>query len=285
VTSVAELLPAIALAAAGLLYARRAATLARRGRPVPAAKQVSFFAGLLLLAVALASPLHGVAEERLFWVHMVQHLLLGDLAALAIVFGLNGPLLRPLLAFRAIRSLRVLAHPWVALPLWTVNLVLWHLPGPYQAALDHAALHGLEHLLFFTTGALMWAAVLEPLPGPRWFGAGAQAVYVLAVRTVGAALASVFIWSGQVLYPAYGPGERLEGIAPLTDQQIGGAIMFVEGGVVTLLAFAWAFLRWMGPPDRGRAAMPDLPPPPPRPARAPARAGRPPAARGTPGGR
>jgi putative membrane protein len=263
-----EPLPAIGLALAAFLYTRRAGTLARRGRPVPVAKQVSFLAGLAVLAIALASPLHRIAEERLFWAHMVQHLLLGDLAALLIVLGLDGRLLRPLLAIRAIRRLRVLAHPWVALPLWTVNLVAWHLPGPYQAALHTSPLHAAEHLLFFTTGALMWAAVLEPLPGPRWFRAGAQAGYVLVVRVVGATLASVFIWSGHVLYPAYGHGERLAGIAPLDDQQIGGLIMFAEGGVVTLLAFAWAFLRWMEEPRAPRA-------------RAPARAARPPAAPGT----
>jgi putative membrane protein len=276
-----EPLPPIGLALAALLYARRATTLARRGRPVPVAKQLSFFAGLLVLAIALASPLHRIAEERLFWAHMVQHLLLGDLAALLIVVGLDGRLLRPLLAIRAIRRLRVLAHPWVALPLWTVNLIAWHLPGPYQAALDSAPLHAAEHLLFFTTGALMWAAVLEPLPGPRWFRAGAQAAYVLVVRTVGATVASVFIWSSQVLYPAYGPGERLAGIAPLDDQRIGGLIMFVEGGIVTLLAFAWAFLRWMDEPDRHGRATPLPSPPRVPPARARPRAARPPATPGT----
>ena len=284
-TSLVEPLPAIALAAFGLLYARRATTLARRGRPVALGKQISFVAGLAVLAVALASPLHRVAEERLFWAHMVQHLMIGDLAALLIVLSLDGRLLRPLLAIRPIRRLRVLAHPAVALPLWAVNLVAWHIPGAYQAALESPVLHGLEHALFFTTGALMWAAVLEPLPGPRWFGAGAQAVYVLAVRTVGAALASVFIWSGHVFYPAYASGERLSGIAPLTDQQIGGAIMFLEGGVVTLLAFAWAFLRWMReseerrPPTAGARR--------PRARRAPARArpAPPPATRRTGGAR
>lgn len=281
-TPLAEPLPAVAIAVAGFLYARRSATLARRGRPVAVTKQISFFAGLLLLAIALASPLHQVAEERLFWVHMVQHLLLGDLAALAIVLGLDGRLLRPLLTTRTVRRLRGLAQPLVALPLWTANLLIWHLPGPYQAAIGSAVLHTGEHVLFFTTGALMWAAVLEPLPGPRWFGAGAKAVYVLAVRTLGAVLASVFIWSERVFYPVYAAGERLSGIAPLTDQRIGGAIMFVEGGIVTLLVFAWAFMRWMGEPDRRPGPVPQRPPPPPASARA--RAGHPSEARGTPGG-
>jgi cytochrome c oxidase assembly factor CtaG len=66
------------------------------------------------------------------------------------------------------------------------------------------------------------------------------------VRTAGAGLANVFIWAGHPFYGAYAPGERAAGIAPLTDQTIGGSIMLVEGAVVTLAAFAWLFLRWTG---------------------------------------
>ena len=227
-----------------LAYVRRARTLARRGRPVSSTRQSCFYGGVCMVLVAFVSPIDSIGEERLFWVHMSQHLLLGDLGPLAIVLGLNGPLLRPLLALPLVRRLRVLAHPLVALPLWTANLYVWHLSAVYEAALAHAALHALEHVCFFTAGALMWAAVVEPLPGPAWFGAGWKAVYVLAVRTAGAVLANVFIWAGQPLYDRYAPGERASGISPAADQTIGGAIMFIEGGVVTLVAFAWLFLRW-----------------------------------------
>jgi putative membrane protein len=138
----------------------------------------------------------------------------------------------------------VLAHPAVALPLWALNLYLWHLPVLYEAALRHDVVHALEHALFFTTGALMWAAVVEPLPGPAWFGSGWKSVYVLVVRTLQGILANVFIWSGHAFYDFYAAGERRSGISPETDQTIGGAIMFVEGAIVTLAVFAWLFLRW-----------------------------------------
>jgi putative membrane protein len=175
---------------------------------------------------------------------MSQHLLLGDVAPLLIVLGLDGAILRPLLAFPPVRRLRFLAHPAVALPLWMLNLYVWHLPALYEGALAHDGLHALQHQLFFVTGALMWAAVVEPLPGPAWFGAGWKAVYVLVVRTAAAGLANVFIWAGHPLYDSYAPGERAAGISPLTDQTIGGSIMLVEGAVVTLVVFAWLFLRW-----------------------------------------
>jgi putative membrane protein len=243
------------LALAAFLYARRASTLARRGRPVPLARQLWFATGLLLLVVALATPIDRIGEERLFWVHMVQHVLIGDLAAFCVVKGLSGPLLRPLLALPGVGRLRVLAHPLVALPIWAANLYVWHLPALYQAALAHSGLHALEHTLFLVTGAFMWAAVIEPLPGVRWFGLGWKAAYVLAVRTIGAGLAMVFIWSGQPLYDWYG--------TPLSDQVIAGAIMFTEGSIVTLLAFTWLFLAWMDDRDPRRALRaPPLPQPP-----------------------
>ena len=112
------------LAFVGALYWRRARTLARRGRPVPRLRAVSFAVGLLTLFVALASPVDTVGEERLFSVHMLQHLLLGDVGALLLVLGLDGRLLRPLLRLRLVRALRVLGHPLVALPLWAANFVV-----------------------------------------------------------------------------------------------------------------------------------------------------------------
>ena len=236
--------PLIPLATIAVLYERRVRTLGGRGRRVPWARRLSFHTGLVLLAAALASPIHTIGEERLFWVHMTQHLLVGDLGALAIVAGLDGPLLRPLLAAPGVARLRVLAHPLVALPLWALNLVAWHIPALYQAALSNDFVHAGEHWLFFATGAVMWAAVLEPLPGPAWFGAGPKAIYVLAVRFVAAGLALTLILSGAAFYPDYAPGERLAGISPLTDQATGGGIMLIEGGLVTLVAFAWLFLRW-----------------------------------------
>ena len=239
-----EPLQILLLLAATVAYVRRVRALARRGRPVPGGRQAWFFAGIALLLVALVSPIHALAENQLFYVHMVQHLLIGDLAALAVVLGLNGAILRPVLALPLVRHLRVLAHPLVALPLWTANFVIWHLPALYESALAHGALHGLQHGLFFTTGALMWSAVVEPLPGPAWFGTGPKALYVLVVRAVGTAVASVFIWAGSALYPWYAEGEARAGVGALTDQRLGGLIMFVEGGVVTLLVFAWLFLRW-----------------------------------------
>ncbi len=231
------------IAAAAFLYYRRAATLAARGTPVPAWRRGVFGLGLALAFLAVASPIHALGEEQFFFVHMLQHILLGDLAPLCMVAGLTGPLLRPVLALPTVIRLRFLTHPLVALPVWAVNLVLWHLPFAYQGALHHWELHALQHMLFFTCGALMWSPVLEVLPAPAWFGTGAKLGYIVAVRLVETILGNVFIWSGGAFYRFYEHPVNRWGISAHADQGIAGGLMMLEGSLVTLAALALLFLR------------------------------------------
>ena len=230
-------LAAVGLAAA--LYARRARTLARRGRPVPRYRLASFVLGLALVALALVSPIDTLGEERLFSVHMLQHLLLGDLGPLFVVLGLDGRLLRPLLALPVVHRLRVLAHPLVALPLWGLDFCLWHAPPLFDAALRHDAVHALQHGLFFAFGTLLWAALLEPLPGPAWFSAPWRIPYVLVMWLVMLVLAQVFIWSTHAYYEPYLHDPRLWGLSPLDDQKAGGGVMLVESAFTMIGALVW----------------------------------------------
>ena len=224
-------------------YAMRARTLARRGQPVPGWRIALFILGLVLLVVAVASPLAAVAERELFSFHMTQHLLLGDLAPLCLLAGLTGPLLRPVLAFPGVMRLRVLANPLVALPIWAANLVLWHTPTLYEAAVENSAVHAIEHISFFTAGIVLWLPVLETLPAPEWFGTGAKLGYIVGVRLVGTAVANVFVWGGAPFYDVYDTGRDFLGLSPDADQSLAGSLMMLEGSLVTIVAIAWLFLR------------------------------------------
>jgi cytochrome c oxidase assembly factor CtaG len=227
----------------GLLYARRARTLARRGTPVPRWRQFLFWLGIALVVIALNSPVDAIGEQDLFFVHMTQHVLLGDLAPLCFVAGLTGPVLRPVLAMKPVERLRFLTHPLVALPVWAVNLYLWHLPVLYQAALHHDAIHALEHFLFFTCGCLIWSPVLETLPAPEWFGTGWKVGYIVAVRFIETILGNIFIWSSTPFYSWYEHATPVWGITAVHDQNLAGVVMMLEGGFVTLGALAWLFLK------------------------------------------
>jgi putative membrane protein len=223
-------------------YWRRGRTLAGRGAPVPAWRQWCWYGGIALIVVTLSSPIAIISDE-LFAVHMVEHLLIADLGALLLVLGLTGPMLAPLLRIRELRWLRTLAHPVVALPLWAINFYVWHLPALYQRTLTSDWVHALEHMLFLAFGMAIWMALLGPLPKPAWFGNLAKIGYIVLVRLIESVLANVLLWSGTVLYPRYLPGERKWGITPLQDQTAAGAIMMIEGSIVTILLFGWLFLR------------------------------------------
>lgn len=243
-SAVVGALPSISLLIAATAYAIRVLHLSAAGRPVPLARQLSFLAGLVVIGVALVSPLDGLADELLTF-HMIQHLLIMDVAALLIVFGLTGPVMQPLLAMRGFRWTRHLGNPLVALAIWTVLLYVWHIPALYQAAtFDSDFVHALQHTSFFLAGLAFWMSLLGPLPKPAWFGAGASAGFVAAVRLIGAILANVLMWSGSVIYGRYGPTQAERGVDALADQGTAGVVMMAESTLVTLAILAWLVLRW-----------------------------------------
>lgn len=235
-----QLAPIVLIAVA---YGMRARTLERRGQPVPRWRIGLFALGVALLFIAVASPIAAVAEEELFAFHMVQHVLLGDLAPLFILAGLTGPLLRPILALPGVMRLRVFANPFVALPIWAANLAIWHLPALYEASVENGAVHALQHTAFFSAGIVLWLPVLETLPAPEWFGTGWKLAYVVGVRLVGTVLGNVFIWAGDPFYDVYDTGREYLGLSPEADQSLAGSIMMLEGSLVTVVAIAWLFLR------------------------------------------
>jgi cytochrome c oxidase assembly factor CtaG len=238
--SVMEVAVPLAVAAA---YLKRANRLADEGRPVPIWRQLCFAAGIIVIGGSVAGPIDDQAD-KLLWVHMIQHLLLADVASLLIVLGFTGPLLQPLLTFRAGRPLRRLTHPVVAISLFTFNLYLWHIPFLYQAVLTNESLHVFEHLLFLSTGVLLWMPLFGPLPKPQWFGKGAHVIYTIGIWAPSMIMANVFMWSDVVFYPDYTATAEAAGITAIADQSTSGAILMGECTFLALGIFAWVFLRW-----------------------------------------
>ena len=190
-----------------LLGERRATVLTGRPRDRRARTRAAlFYAGLLVIFLALATPIDALAE-KLLWIHMIQHMLLLTVAPPLIVLGSPWrSLWRPLpLGFRRtiartvirspgfapIRALgRALVTPLGALLAFTAGLWLWHLPGAYDLALGSSTVHGLEHITFLAVGILFWAQVtastpakptLPPLARIAYVGAGAVSNVLVAM--------------------------------------------------------------------------------------------------------
>lgn len=234
-----QLLPATV---SGILYALRVHHLRGTRTAVPGWRQWCFYGGLVLIVGTLASPIGHISDE-LFAVHMAEHLLLGDVGSLLLVLGLTGPVLAPALRIGWIGWLRHLAHPAVALPLWALNLYIWHIPALHEAAVRHEAVHALQHLGFIATGANIWMCLVGPLPMPPWFGNLARLGYIIAVRLTGSVLANVFLFGGGHFYDVYAAGERHWHVTPDADQVAAGTVMMIEESILTICLFGWLFLR------------------------------------------
>ncbi len=230
----------VLIVVAAALYISRAKTLGKR---LPRWRSVCFASGLVVLAFASMSPIDAIGEGGLFSVHMLQHMLIGDLAALLLVLGVTGPILQPALQFRLVQRLRALTHPMAACAIWAVILIGWHLPVMYEAALGNQAVHALEHASFLLAGALMWAPILETLPAPEWFGTGAKLAYIGGIRAVDAILANAFWWAGTPFYASYERTAPLWGVSALEDQGYAGTVMMAWTGTVTLIVAGVLFFR------------------------------------------
>lgn len=227
-----------------LLFTKRSRTLRREGRPVRRWRVAAFVAGVLTVALVQLPPFDTLADQVLA-MHMVQHIILGDIASLLIVFGLTGPVIQPLLHIRLTRPLRTLAHPVVALVLWTINLYVWHLPLFYQLAIRHDLIHALEHACFVWFGALLWLGLIGPFPKPSWFAAAGRLAYVAGMRLAGSILGMVLLWIQTVVYPVYRAGDAARGLSPLSDQNLAGGAMMVEQMILTILLAGWLFFRFV----------------------------------------
>ena len=242
------LLAALAGAAVAYGWAVTGARHPRRGR-----RAASFYAALGLLVVALLSPLDALASAT-FSAHMVQHLLLMLVAAPLLVAGRPVATVTPALPARlrrvvgqSSRRLRGpvhrLEHPVAVgltgvLVLWT-----WHMPSLYEAALRQDAVHALEHASFLGAALLFWSVVLTS--GRRRGVSRPVAVFLVFVTGVqSTALGAVLVFASTVLYPAQTAGAPAWGLAPLEDQRLAGALMWVPPAIVYIVVMAVLLGRW-----------------------------------------
>jgi cytochrome c oxidase assembly factor CtaG len=184
--------------------------------------------------------------------HMVQHLLIVDVAAILLTLGLTRVILRPATRRmqRIERAAGPLAHPVAAVVLYVAGMWLWHAPALYDAALEHPALHALEHATFAAIGLLYWWHVLSPIRSRRRLGGLGPVAYMFTGK-IGLGLLGVLLtFSPSVLYTFYEHLPRYWGLTPLEDQSIGGATMALEQAIVMGVAMVWLFVRALGESER-----------------------------------
>jgi cytochrome c oxidase assembly factor CtaG len=228
-------------------------------------RPAAFFAGLVLVFLALASPLDA-ASSQLLSMHMLQHIVLTTFGPPLLLLGLPAPLLRRLLPKRADLAawLRRLTSPFVAGAVFILNMWLWHIPPVYELALEHGTVHELMHGAFLATGLLFWWPIVSPLPELSTAGGGARLLYLFVTGFPMGILALLLLSSESIIYGFYADQpERLWGISPLVDQQMAGVVMGSVGEVASFVAFSLIFIKFLladePEPIKSASAAPDAP--------------------------
>ena len=225
-------------------------------------RSVSFYSALALLAIALDSPLDALSA-KLFWVHMVQHVVLLLVAPPLIIMArpwmrLWGPLplgwRRPLARTLGTsvrtawlrRLSRALGRPLPSFMLFCGVLLAWHVPALFNATLRSTALHALEHTLFLGTALMFWKQVINSPPLRARLGAAERIVYVLGAMVVSWILAVVLAFAPHPLYATYAHEVSRPGnITALGDQQLAAGIMWVPGSITFLIVIFVYVHRWL----------------------------------------
>lgn len=227
-----------ALLASGFFLAGWARLHRRRAALAPASRIPLFLGGVALVVSGIVSPLDAVAEEYLQSAHMLQHVLIADVGVALVLVAVRGPLayfflprdlLAPLARRRGLRrGLAFLLRPRVAIPLWLVVLLGWHVPALYEAALESPLVHRLEHASFVVVGLLVWTLIVDPTRHDR-LTVGERIGVVALLFWSGQILAYVMAFSTSPFYETYVTApERLLGLSALTDQKLAGVVMMVE---------------------------------------------------------
>src|SRR5436305_6127857 len=168
----------IGLVAAGAWYVSMLRRVHRRtGKEVGAGHWLPYFSGLAVLFVALGSPIDAIGDDWLLWAHMVQHVLIADIAPPLLILGLRAPVLPLGMPRKALRWVAhrgwlgrfwgVATNPWVALPAWFAATVFWAIPAVLDCTASHPALPVVEHVTLFYTGIALWWLIITPLPSDR----------------------------------------------------------------------------------------------------------------------
>jgi cytochrome c oxidase assembly factor CtaG len=236
-----------------LLYVigwRRARARGERHRP-GIGRLALYALGLLAILAALVSPIDKLGEQLLV-MHMLQHILLLDVAPILLILGLTKVLLRPVT--RRLQTLErragPIGHPAFAVIAYAGLMWLWHIPRMYDLALDHEWIHVLEHTCFFAAGSLYWWHILSPIRSRQRLHGLGPVLYMVSTKLLVGVLGIVLAFAPHAIYAYYKHEPRYWGLTPAEDQSLAGLLMALEQSVVMGIALVSLFVRMLTESER-----------------------------------
>jgi putative membrane protein len=243
----------VALALYSGIYLVRWKRARTPGEPHPpgVGRLLVFLTGILALVAALCSPIDRLAEQILV-MHMVQHVLLLDIAPILLILGFTKVLLRP--ATRRIHAIErragFLAAPLFAVFLYSAAMWVWHVPALYDAAATHTGIHAIEHLTFTFAGFLYWWHLISPVSTRLRREGTTPIVYMLSTKVTVGLLGIALTFAPNAVFSYYKSQPHWWGLTPDGDQALAGAVMALEQAIVMGIALVVLFTRMLAQSER-----------------------------------
>lgn len=252
----------------GILYMRGLRAFKRK-IPVAMWQRVLFFVGIFVLIAALLPPIDPLSD-RLFFMHMIQHLMITSIGVPLVLFGvpffviIRGapPWFRrqiyfPLLRMKVVRFAQsVMSYPVTALIVYEMMFWFWHVPFFYNLALLNDGFHLLEHAGFAFAAMYVWRNIIDPYPMRSRVPMPARLLFLAIMEAFNIILSSFLAFSTTVWYAYEGiPQPSWWTWGHLEDQKLGGLIMWVPGGIIHVLAMTIVFFVWVGREQRKDQAL------------------------------
>jgi cytochrome c oxidase assembly factor CtaG len=241
----------VAILALAYGWAWRRARGPRQPHPPGVGRLVQFAGGLLVILAALVSPLDSLGDQ-LMVMHMVQHMLVLDVAPILLILGLTKGLLRPVT--RRVHALErragPFAHPAFAVIFYSGLLWVWHIPYMYDRAQGSSVVHVCEHLCFAVAGSLYWWHLLSPIRSRMRLGGLGPIAYMVATKLIVGLLGIALAFAPGEIYAFYAHKPHYWGLTPHFDQSMAGLVMALEQSIVMGIALVYLFVRMLGESER-----------------------------------
>jgi cytochrome c oxidase assembly factor CtaG len=236
-----------------LLYVRGWLRAREPGQPHPPGygRLALFASGLIVILAALVSPVDVLGKQLLF-MHMIQHVLLLDIAPILMILGLTKGILRPITKRLTTieRKAGPIGHPAFAVCFYVGSMWFWHIPAMYDTALRYPNIHALEHVCFGLAGGLYWWHLLSPIRSRMRLGGLGPIVYMTSTKLLVGVLGVALAFLPTAIYPYYVHHAHYWGLSASEDQSLAGLVMALEQSIVMGIALVVLFVQMLNESER-----------------------------------
>ena len=152
-----------------------------------------------------------------------------------------------------------LTNPVISVSIFMGVLYFWQIPGPFNGALRDEFTHAVMHMTMMSSGLIFYWAVIDPKPHRSRVHYGVRVLYLGLIVLPNTILGAVITFSKSVVYSGYEGVYQPFEMSIMTDQQIGGLLLWVPGDMMSILVAGIVMIKWYEKEEKENPSVPPRP--------------------------